>query len=399
VGGVTDERRVIPLAAPSFGAEEERALVETLRSGWVTQGPRVAEFERRFAERVGAREAVAVSSCTTALFLSLHVLGIGPGDEVVVPSLSFIASANAIVHCGGTPVFADVDPATLNLAPASVEEALSPRTRAILVVHQLGLPADLDPIEACARRVGVPIVEDAACAVGSRYRGRPVGGSGHLACFSFHPRKVLVTGEGGIITTSDPELAARLRRLRHQGMSVSDLERHRADRTSIESYEEIGYNFRLSDLHAAVGIVQLGRLDELLRRRRAIAARYGAALRQSAVVELPACPPWAEPNHQSYAVRLRGASRAERDAFLEAMRRRGVATRRGVMAAHLEPCYRGARVGGPLVHTEQAAAQTVCLPMYADLVERDQERVIESVFDAVREVCGAGGAAAHGRRG
>lgn len=377
--------RQVPLAKPCFDAAEERAIVEVLRSGWVTQGPRVEEFERRFAERVGAAQAVAVSSGTAALFLSLHALGIGPGDEVLVPSLSFIASANAIVHCGATPVFVDVDPTTYNLDPQQLEGALSPRTRAVLVVHQLGLPADLDALEASARRAGIQLVEDAACAVGSRYRGRPIGGSGRAVCFSFHPRKVLVTGEGGLITTQDAELAVRLRRLRHQGMSVSDLDRHLAEHAIVESYPEVGWNFRLSDLHAAVGIAQLAKLDELLARRRAIAARYAAALGSDARVEPPFVPGWAEPNHQSYIVRLRGSSAAQRDALLEAMRRRGVATRRGLMAAHLEPCHRGARVHGSLVHTEAAAAQTLVLPIYAELDEADQRYVIEQLFDALEE--------------
>lgn len=379
------QRRQIPLAKPSFDAEEERALVEALRSGWVTQGPRVEEFEARFAECVGAEHAVAVSSGTAALFLSLHALGIGPGDEVVVPSLSFIASANAVVHCGATPVFADVEPRSWNLDPEAVDAALTPRTRAVLVVHQLGMPAALDAIEALAERAGIEVVEDSACALGSRWRGRPIGSSGHLGCFSFHPRKVVVTGEGGMIVTADGALAARLRRLRQQGMSVSDLDRHRAGRAMVERYDEVGYNFRLSDLHAALGVVQLRKLDRLVAARRAIAERYAEALRGSEVESFQE-PPDAQANYQSYLVRLRGAERAQRDAFLDAMQRRWVATRRGLMAAHLEPCHRGARVSGRLVHTEAAEAQTVVLPIYADLGAADQDYVIEQIFDAVREV-------------
>jgi perosamine synthetase len=393
---VSAPRREIPLARPSFDAEEERAVVEVLRSGWVTQGPRVEEFEARFAECVGAGHAVAVSSGTAALFLSLHALGIGPGDEVVVPSLSFIASANAIVHCGATPVFADVEPRSLNLDPEAAAAALTPRTRAVLVVHQLGMPAALDAIGALAGRAGVEVVEDSACALGSRWRGRPIGSSGQLGCFSFHPRKVVVTGEGGMIVTADGALAARLRRLRHQGMSISDLDRHRAGRALVERYEEVGYNFRLSDLHAALGVVQLRKLDRLVAARRAIAARYAAALRGS---EIEPCqePPDAEANFQSYLVRLPGAERAARDALLEAMRRRGVATRRGLMAAHLETCQRSARVSGALVHTEAAEAQTLVLPIYAGLDPADQDYVIEQLLEAVREVLpGEGGRRAGG---
>ncbi len=377
--------RRVPVAQPSFGSDEEARLLRTLRSGWVTQGPQVAEFEARFAEAVGAPEAVAVSSGTAALFLALHALGVGRGDEVVVPSLTFIASVNAVVHCGAEPVFVDVDPRSLNLDPERVAAAVGPRTRAILAVHQLGLPADLERLEAIAARHGLLLLEDAACAVGARQRGRPIGSSGNVACFSFHPRKVLVTGEGGMITTRDAALAARLRRLRHQGMSISDLERDRSERVLIESYPEIGYNFRLSDLHAAVGLAQLARLDELLARRRAVAERYDAALAGMPALERSAAPDWATPNHQSYLVRLRGADAAARDGLLERLAARGVASRRGLMAVHREPPYRDARSAGPLRHSEDAAAQSLLLPIYAHLSEADQTYVIESLLEALSE--------------
>jgi dTDP-4-amino-4,6-dideoxygalactose transaminase len=377
--GSRGARRSVPLARPSFGAAEEDALRDVLRSGWVTQGPRVAEFERRFAVRVGAAEAVAVSSGTTALFLALHALGIGPGDEVIVPSLSFIASANCIAHCGATPVFADVDPRSYNLDPEAVRAALSPRSRALLAVHQLGVPAELDALQQIARSHGLPLVEDAACAVGARYQGRPIGSSGNLACFSFHPRKLLVTGEGGMITTDDPALAARLRILRHQGMSVSDLERHLADRTIVERYPEIGYNFRLSDLHAALGLVQLEKLDLFLARRSQIAARYARALADLAELELPFCPAQAEPNHQSYIVRLTGASAEQRDGLMDALLQRGIATRRGLMACHREPPYQASRHGSSLAHTEAAADQTLLLPIYSELEPEDQDYVVDQL--------------------
>ena len=385
--------RRVPVARPSFDEAEERALREVLRSGWVTQGPRVAEFERRFAERVGAAEAVAVSSGTAALFLSLHALGLGPGDEVVVPSLTFIASANAVVHCGAEPVLVDVDPRTYNIHAEVVEAALTPRTRAVVVVHQLGLPADLAPIQELARRHGLHVVEDAACAVGSRYRGHPIGSSGDPCCFSFHPRKLLVTGEGGMITTGDAKLAARLRRLRHQGMSLSDMERHAADRVVIEEYPEVGYNFRLSDLHAAVGLAQLEKLEGFLARRRALAARYNAALAGREDVAPPFAPDFAEPNHQSYIVRLRGTDRAERDRVLDAMQRRGVATRRGLMAVHREACYRQARVSGSLRHAEEADAQTLILPIHAELSDEDQDYAIRQLRETLEERRARGGGA------
>src|SRR5262245_35424348 len=242
--------RRIPLAKPCFDEVEERLVCEVLRSGWVAQGPRVGELEHLFAEKTGAAEAVAVTSCTAGLFLVLHALGIGLGDEVLVPSLSFIASANAIVHCGATPVFVDVEPRTYNIDPDGLAAAVTSRTRAIMVVHQLGLPCDLDRVTAFARTHGLLVVEDAACAAGATYKGRPIGNAESPAVFSFHARKVITSGEGGIVTTGDATLAARLRRLRHQGMSLSDLERHQADRVIIEEYPEVGWNFRMPDLVA-----------------------------------------------------------------------------------------------------------------------------------------------------
>ncbi len=383
-----DAKRRIPVAKPHFDQEEERLLLEVVRSGWVTQGPRVAEFERAFAEAVGATEAVAVTSATTALFLSLHALGVGRGDEVIVPSLSFIASANAIAHTGATPVFAEIDPRSYNLDPGAAAAAVTERTRAVMVVHQLGMPAALDPFEALAQSRGLHLIEDAACAVGALYRGQPVGSSGRPCCFSFHPRKVLVTGEGGMITLGDRELAARLRRIRQHGMSVSDLERSRSDRVMIESYPEIGYNFRMSDLQAALGLAQLGKLERFVEKRRTLAARYDQAFADLDRVETPFVPDGAVPNYQSYIVRLRDASRAKRQAMLDVLQRRGVGARRGLMASHLEPCYRGARGSGNLALTEEADSQTLIRPIYHDLGEEDQDHVIRQFLASLEEVFG-----------
>jgi len=384
---VTVERR-IPVAKPSFDEAEERLVRDVLRSGWVAQGPRVGELEERFAAEVGAAHAVAVASGTAALFLALEALGVGPGDEVIVPSLSFIATANAVVHAGATPVFVDVDPRTYDVDPDAVDAAVTPRTKAVMVVHQLGLPADLDRFAALAARHGIAVLEDSACAVGSRYRDRPIGSSRNLGCFSFHARKVVVIGEGGMITTPDAAQAARLRRLRQQGMSVSDLERHRAERVIVEEYPEIGYNFRLSDLQAAVGLAQLGKLQRFLVTRRAIAARYDCALAALPRLGPPWVPEYATPNFQSYIVRVRGARREERDDLMHAVGRRGVAVRRGLMAAHREPCYRDRPLRHPLPHTEAAEAETLVLPMYPDLSEDDQGYVVEVLRAALVEVFG-----------
>jgi len=367
-------------------------LLETLRSGWVTQGPRVEAFEERFARAVGAEHAVAVSSGTAALFLSLHALGVGEGDEVVVPSLTFIASVNAIVHVGATPVLVDVDDDSYNLDPVAVASALTPRTRAILVVHQLGLPADLDAIQKLADANGIALVEDSACAMGSSHGGRPVGSSTNLGCFSFHPRKVLVTGEGGMITTRDGALAARLRRLRHQGMSTSDLERHRADRVIRERYAEVGYNLRLSDLHAAVGIAQLEKLDGFVAARRALGARYDAQLAALPQVAVRGCPPYAQPNYQSYVLRLPGIDGETRDRVLDALHARGVATRRGLMAVHREEAYREAHRGGSLAVSEQLDDQTLLLPMYSDLSRDDQDFVLDRFREVLNQLVPPDGA-------
>jgi dTDP-4-amino-4,6-dideoxygalactose transaminase len=382
----TSDLPAIALALPSFDAREEERVLAVLRSGWVAQGPCVAEFERQVALRVGAAEGIATTSCTTSLFLALHALGIGPGDEVVVPSLSFIASANAVVHCGAEVVFVDVDPRTYNLSPNDVAKAIGPRTRAILAVHQVGLPADLSALGEIAERHAVPLVEDAACAIGARYGDQPIGSHGNLACWSFHPRKIVCTAEGGMITTDDRELATRLRRLRHQGMSISDLERHASDRVIIEQYPEVGYNFRMSDVHAALGLAQLEKLDEMLVRRRDIASRYTEHFRANPEIEPPYVPARAEPNFQSYLVRLPHADEIMRNRVIDAMQREGIATRRGLMAAHREAPYRQARRIGTLAHTESATDQTLALPIHAHLSDGDVDRVADTLARVVGEV-------------
>jgi perosamine synthetase len=364
----------VPFSRPTLRGDEGDAVAKVIASGWVSQGPRVREFEAAFAERVGAAEAVAVSNCTTALQLALHVSGVGRGDEVVVPSMSFIATANAVWQCGATPVFAEVDPRTFNLDPESAERAITARTKAIMPVHQLGLPADMDAFFALAERHDIALVEDAACAIGARYNGRPVGGLGPLACFSLHPRKVITTGEGGMITLQDAEVAARLRQLRQHAMDVSDLARHGARDVIIESYPERGWNYRMTDMQAALGLCQLELLDEILAERARLAARYTEAIADIPGLEPPYEPAYAERTWQSYALTLSPDLPVNRTELMRRLLLDGVPTRRGVMAIHREPSYSDPAVSLP--RTEAASDGSLMLPLFAGLSDEQQDHVI-----------------------
>jgi perosamine synthetase len=373
----------IAFSRPYLGEEELQAVAAVLRSGWIVGGSRLAAFENRFAELCGAAEAVGVSSWTTGAFLVLHSLGIGPGDEVIVPSLTFIASVNVIRHVGATPVFADVDPATYNIDPADVARKTTERTRAILPVDQIGLPCDIDAINEIAARHGISVIDDAACAFGSRNRNRPVGSLAGVTIFSLHARKVVTTAEGGMIVTNDSALAERLRRLRHQGMSLSDFARHGAPPTAFESYPEIGYNFRISDIQAAIGLAQLDRLEDLLARRRAVAERYQRVLAGHPVFIPPHVPAELLPNWQSYQIALRPDSPVTRNAVMERLHAMGIPTRRGVMASHLELPYRA--MGAVLPNTEIIAATTLQLPMHPALSLVQQDRVLAALDAVVAE--------------
>jgi perosamine synthetase len=377
----TQRKMSIPITKPALGEEEARAPYESIRSGWVTQGPKVAEFERAVAAYVGAKHGIATTSCTTGLHLALASIGVGAGDEVIVPSLTFIASANAILYTGADVVFCEVDARTLNIDPNDVEKRITKKTKAIMPIDQIGLGCDIDAINDVAKRHGVDVVEDAAPAIGESYKGRKVGSNAHQTVFSFHPRKVITTGEGGMITTDDDALADRARKLRAHAMSVSDLERHRADRVIMEEYPELGFNYRMTDIQASIGLVQIGRLDELLRIRRAKAERYNAELADIPGIAVPYVPPYAEHTYQSYCVRLTKDCRLDREELMTNLLRRGIATRRGVMASHLERTYtsRYGRVSLPV--TEEATRITLIIPLYATMTDEEQTYVI----DALRE--------------
>ncbi len=375
----------VPVARPSFGVEEEAAVLQALRSGWVSQGPRVAEFEQRFAEYVGAAHAVAVSSCTTGLHLALVAGGVQAGDEVICPSLSFIATANCIVYAGATPVFVDIDEATFNIDPKKIEAAITPKTKAILAVHQIGLPAAMEEISEIAQRHHLLLVEDAACAIGAEYQGRRIGAPhGALACFSFHPRKILTTGDGGMITTSDGEMAARMRRLRQHAMSVSDLARHSATKVVAESYDEVGYNYRMTDLQAAVGLVQLQRLDSMLARRRELAGRYAEKLSAYPWMVVPVEPAGSRHNYQSYMVRLTEQAPISRDELMQQLLDRGVSSRRGVMAIHRERPYQNPCWEEHLTVTNRVTDTAIVLPLFYEMTDEEHDYVLECIGQICR---------------
>lgn len=383
---------------------EADAARRVILSGWITQGPEVAAFEREFAAAVGAEYARAVSSCTTALHVALLAVGVQPGDEVVTVSHSFIATANAIRYCGAIPVFVDVEPDTSNMDPALVEDAITPRTKAILCVHQLGMPCDLRRIVEIGRRRRVPVVEDAACAIGSEIDwqgrweriGRP---HGDVACFSFHPRKLLSTGDGGMLTTHDAALDRRFGLLRQHGMSVPDTVRHASAHVIFEEYPVVGFNYRMTDIQAAIGREQLKRLPAIVEHRRAKAARYTEALAAVRGVDVPVEPEWARTNWQSYAIRLAGG--VDQRTVMQRLLDAGVSTRRGATNVHREAayppgswycassggvCQYGSRTGPACLRRSEAVQDTsIVLPLYHQMTDEDQDRVVQSLRSALRD--------------
>ncbi len=374
----------IPITKPYFDKDEEKAVIAVLRSGWVTQGPKVAEFEEMFAKYVGTKYAVATTSATTALFLSLHVLGVGSGDEVIVPSFSFIATANVVVHVGATPVFVDIDPRTYNIDPKKIEEKITRRTKAIIPVDQVGVPCDIEDIKRIARKYNLKVIEDAACATGSRYKGKSLGGAFEVACFSFHPRKIVTTGDGGMITTNSKKIADTARLLRHQGMGVSDVARHNSSKIVHESYPVVGYNFRMTDIQASVGIEQFKKLPKLLKKRKEIADRYTEAFTKSDFVIPPFSPKDSKPNWQSYIIRLRGNGKVTRDQLMQKLLDKGISTRRGIMAIHEEPPYEKMYPKLSLPETESASLETICLPIYHQMTEKEQDYVINNIKNLLK---------------
>lgn len=414
-------RNVIPVARPFFNHKEVSVAAEAIRSGWVTQGPRVKAFEDAFAEYVGADYACAVSSCTAGLHLALRVVGVKPGDVVVTVSHSFIATANAVRHCQAEPYFIDINIETLNMDlehlvrvltedfqeqgdqvwlkdPARLALTESPfvhlkppigRLGAILVVHQVGLPSDMAGILAVAKKYRIPVVEDAACAIGSEifWRedstwqkiGRP---HGEVACFSFHPRKIVTTGDGGMLTTQNHEYYRQLCLLRHHGMSISDVARHQAKEAINEEYLATGYNYRLTDIQAAVGLEQLKKLPKMIRRRRQLVEVYRESLEGVPGLKTPFEPSYTRTNWQSYVVRLKDASKQRE--VIQMLLNRGVVTRRGIMCAHLEAPYTKAWPRGTLPQSEIARDSCIVLPLYHQMRREDCRRVAGILCDILK---------------
>ena len=374
----------IPLLKPWTGEEEVEAAAGVIRSGWVSQGPKVMEFERAVAGFVGAAYGVATNSCTSALHLALYLSGVRPGDDVILPSFTCMACANAVHHAGAHPVFADINERTYNIDPRSAEMVLTAKTRAILVIHQIGLPADVAPFAELARKHGLALVEDGACSLGATLHGKRVGSIAGPTCFSFHPRKMITTGEGGMITTDNPGLADKARVLRATGASISDLERHQAKGALLQQYHEVGYNYRMTDIQAAIGLVQMGRLQSMLAQRLAQARRYDEVLHSVEEIETPYVPPYATHAYSSYMIRLRPTAKTDRDSVLRALVQRGISCRIGIQPLHREPLYREAHEHIHLPVTEDAARTTLFLPIYPGLPEEDQTRVIRSVVEIVQ---------------
>jgi perosamine synthetase len=388
----------VPIARTGLTETEIQSVLEPLRSGWLVQGPKVREFEAAWSAFTGAEYSIAVTSCTTALHLSLAALGFGPGDEAIVPAFTWVSTANVVEHLGGRVVFADIDLASFNIDPAGIEALITPRTKAILPVHLFGLAAEMEAINAIARRYGLWVVEDAACGFGATVQGRHVGTLGNTGCFSFHPRKAITTGEGGMITTNDAHLAERLRRLRDHGAAMSDLQRHLGARPYLlADHPEAGYNQRMTDLQAVLGASQMQRAEVIVAERRKLAATYDAAFADLEWLQTPVAPAGYRHGYQSYPClsepeqvrqalntgnqQLLNAVHEKRNAWMENLQQHGVSTRPATHAVHMLSYYRDKYQLRPEQFPVAQAANdcSISLPLFHGMQAEEQQYVIDVV--------------------
>jgi perosamine synthetase len=370
---------MIPIAKPYLTQEDAQAAYDVIMSGWITQGPRVQEFEEKFAAYTGAQYAIALSNCTTGLHLAMIVAGIGAGDEVICPSMSYIATANSIMYVGAKPIFAEVHPETYNMDVADAESRITPKTKAILLVHQIGMPADIDAFRALCDKHGLALIEDAACAAGSSYKGKKIGSHSDLVCFSFHPRKVISTGDGGMVTTNNAAYAERMKLLRQHGMSVNAGVRHGATKIIFEDHLEVAYNYRMTDIQAAVGIQQLAKLDWIVGERRKIAEQYLSALADIDCIRLPKEEDGNFTNWQSFSIYIQENSPLKRNDLMQALLDMGIASRRGVMTSHRETAYKSYCEGLQLPRTEDACDNSIIIPLYVPMEQTDIDEVIRAL--------------------
>ncbi|MDB4999244.1 MAG: aminotransferase DegT [Mucilaginibacter sp.] len=368
---------MIPIAKPYLTQEEAQAAYNTILSGWITQGPKVEEFEKQFAAYTGAKYAIAVSNCTTALHLAMIVAEIGTDDEVICPSLSYIATSNAIRYVGAKPVFAEVQPGNYNLDPVDAEKRITSKTKAILIVHQIGMPADIDAFKQLCVKYDLKLIEDAACAAGSAYKGERIGFHSSLVCFSFHPRKVISTGEGGMITTNRDDYYQRLKLLRQHGMSINDRTRHENAKVIFEDHVELGYNYRMTDIQAAIGIKQLEKLDWIVKERRKIAEIYYNAFKHLNFIQLPFEKNEYYSNYQSYSIYLKKNCPLKRNELMQKLLDAGIATRRGIMNSHRETAYQGL-IDVNLPVSEDLQDNSILLPLYVPMDKKETDYVIDA---------------------
>jgi perosamine synthetase len=376
---------MIPVAKPEITKEDAKAVADTVLSGWILQGPKVETFEKLLGSYIGTPHAIATSSCTTAMHLGLIASGIGPGDEVIVPSFSFIATANSVVHAGGTPVFADIDEHTYNIDPVDVERKITKKTKAIMAVHQIGLAADMPALARIAKKYKLLLFEDAACGLGSKIHGRHIGSFGSWSAFSFHPRKAITTAEGGLLATGSARIAHSVQMLRAHGASISVKMRHESKKILFEEYPQVGYNFRMSDIHAALGVSQFSRIEALMATRLRLGLRYNEAFRGDSRIIIPFVPQGYTHTYQSYMIRVKNGANT-RNRIMQKMLDADIATRAGVMASHMEMPYRRMYPGLKLKVTEKAAAETIILPLYPQMTKQEQNYVIDQLKKSLTRV-------------